>query len=144
MNRTKAILPARQEYLLEAPLELLHQESLDWLREIDFWKDEAAFFYSLMWKRSAANAFLRTTQAKKIQQHLVYLTAERLDDLKLETRGHEKMLARLLDKSNADQRAYREKHKALAVRMHAMEKEFRLLKKKIFTLAKSKPRSILS
>jgi hypothetical protein len=34
----------KMEYLLDASLQALHAESLEWIQEIDFWKDEMIFF----------------------------------------------------------------------------------------------------
>ena len=136
----KLLAPARGSYLLEVPLEVLHEESIDWLGEIEFWKDEAAFFYSLILKRTKGTPLLKTKEAKEVERHLVYVSAERLDDLRIEVSQHEKFLARLLKTDHIDERLYRKRHQEISVNMAAFEKEFREMKKKIFKLAKKRTR----
>jgi len=42
---------SKAAYLLDAGLGVLHEQSIEWLSEIDFWRDEAVFFYSLIVKK---------------------------------------------------------------------------------------------
>ena len=42
----------KSTYLLEAGLDVLHEQSIEWLNEIAFWRDETAFFYSLVAKKT--------------------------------------------------------------------------------------------
>ncbi|MBA3706528.1 MAG: hypothetical protein H0W84_11715 [Bacteroidetes bacterium] len=41
----------KSKYLLDAGLEILHEQSIEWLNDIEFWHDEIAFFYSLVIKK---------------------------------------------------------------------------------------------
>ena len=85
---------AKTYFLLEAPLEILHEESMEWLEEIEFWKDETAFFYTLMIKKSDKQP--PTKSLLTIRNHIMYLSSEKIDDLKLEIQTHERYLARML------------------------------------------------
>jgi hypothetical protein len=134
----KLLALSKGTYLLEAPFEVLHEESMEWLEEIEFWKDEAAFFYTLIMDRTKTAPLLKTKQAKEVERHLIYVSAERLDDLKIEVQSHEKFLSRIMDDPHLDEQLYRNRHKVIAKKFHDFEKEFRLMKKKIFILAKKR------
>jgi hypothetical protein len=132
----KQITSAKTAFLLEAPLEVLHAESLEWLEEIEFWKDESAFFYALIIGKTKQNPLVFTTkESKDIEKHLIYVSAEKLDDLKMEVQAHERFLARIMDNIKLDEQLYRIRHKAVTEKMHAFEKEFKEMKKKVFLTA---------
>lgn len=132
----KLLTPAKASFLLEAPLEVLHEESLEWLEEIEFWKDETAFFYSLIIKRTKNSPLLKTKQFKDIERHLIYISAEKLDDLKLEVKQHEKFLKRIIEDIRLDEQLYRSRHKQIAKKLNSFEKEFKDMKRKIFVFVK--------
>src|SRR3954465_14007088 len=95
-------------FLLEAPLEILHSESIEWLEEIEFWKDEAAFFYALIIEKTKKNpSAFQTKESKDVESHLVYISAEKIDDLKLELKEHERFLARLVEDHKLNDQLYR-------------------------------------
>ena len=58
MNTTT--LNPKKELLLGAGLDVLHQESHEWLDTIDFWKDETRFFANLLQKRLQKTAQCQT------------------------------------------------------------------------------------
>jgi len=129
----KQITSAKKAFLLEAPLEVLHTESLEWLEEIEFWKDESSFFYSLIIGKTKQNPSAFTTKASKdIEKHLIYVSAEKLDDLKIEVQAHERFLARIMDNIKIDEQLYRIRHKAIAEKIHAFETEYKEMKRTIF------------
>lgn len=132
----ETLAPAKGDFLLEAPLEILHEESLEWLEEIEFWKDETAFFYTLMIKKSDKQP--PTKSLLGIQNHIIYLSAEKIDDLKLEIQTHEKFLAGILKSKRQDEEAYRIKHKAIAKKIRDFENEMKEMKKKVFALVKKR------
>lgn len=128
---------AKSRLLLEAPLEALHQESLEWLEEIEFWKDETAFFYALiMGKTRARFPLAGAREIRSLEDHLVYVSAETLDDLRQLVQAHERFLAKLMDDVSLSEQAYRTKHRAIAKKMAAFEEEFRAMKRKVFLLAR--------
>ena len=60
---------SKKDFLLEAPLEILHSESLEWLEEVEFWKDESAFFYALILEKTKLNpSAFNTKEAKDIEK----------------------------------------------------------------------------
>ena len=132
------LAPAKSSYLLEAPLEILHEESLEWLEEVEFWKDEVAFLYKLIIQKSKERTpLLKTKQAKEAERHLIYISVEKLGDLKIEVDAHEKFLSRVIDNKKFDAELYRSRHKAIAEKFQDFEKEFRDMKKKIFQFART-------
>lgn len=134
MNQIRS---AKKLFLLEAPLEVLHAESLEWLEEIELWKDETSFFYALIIDRAKTSPLIFTTkEAKDIERHLVYVSAEKLDDLAMEVRGHEKFLSRMMKSGRMDEQLYRSRHKIISKKIHAFETEFRKMKNKIFKLVR--------
>lgn len=130
------LVSAKSDFLLEAPLEVLHEESLEWLEEIEFWKDETAFFYTLMITKSEEQPPSKSLLG--IQNHIIYLSAEKIDDLKLAIQRHERYLAGMLKSKRQDEGAYRAQHKAIAKKVHDFEMEMREMKKKVFAVVKKR------
>lgn len=132
----KQITSAKSAFLLEAPLEILHAENMEWLEEIEFWKDESAFFYALIIEKTKQNpSAFKTKESKEIEKHLIYVSAEKLDDLKMEVQEHERFLAKLMDNIKSDEQLYRSRHRAVSEKIHAFENEFKEMKGKIFLLS---------
>ncbi len=128
----------KTNYLLEASLEVLHHESIDWFSEIEFWRDEIEFYYSLFVEKTLISVPIDgKTKIDKIENELIKISADDLDDLKKEVKEHEHFLSRLLLTHRLDEQDYRAKHRQLTLRF--MEFEYRLkdLKKDIFELVKS-------
>jgi hypothetical protein len=48
---TQLLESPKTSYLLEGSLEVLHQQTREWLSEMALWKDEIRFFRSLINKR---------------------------------------------------------------------------------------------
>jgi len=48
---------SRKEQRANLNLESLHAESMEWRNEIDFWRDEMAFFYKLLQKEETRETF---------------------------------------------------------------------------------------
>lgn len=127
---------AKADFLLEAPLEILHEESMEWLEEIEFWKDEVAFFYKLMITKGERKP--PTKNLLSIQNQIIYFSSEKLDDLKIEIQTHERFLARMLKAVRQDESAYRARHETLSKKISDTEKKFREMKRKIFLFVKKK------
>ena|SRR3972149_8398295 len=129
------LAPAKKTYMLEAPLEILHQESLEWLEEIEFWKDEVAFFCTLILRKTKkTTSLLQAKEAKSIENHLVYISAEKLDDLKMEVQAHEHFLSKMMEDVKQDEKMYRSKHRDLSKKFQDFENGIKVLKMKIFQL----------
>lgn len=132
----KNITSAKNTFLLEAPLEVLHSQSLEWLEEIEFWKDEAAFFYTLIIEKTKQNpSVFKTKESKDMEKHLIYVSAEKIEDLKMEVVSHERFLSRIMDDPKLDEQLYRARHKAIATKILAFEREFKEMKRKVFLIS---------
>ena len=144
----KNITSPKSTFLLEAPLEVLHSESLEWLEEVEFWKDEAAFFYSLIIEKTKKDpSAFKTKEAKDVEKHLIHVSAEKIDDLKMEVQAHERFLSKLMDNPKLDEQLYRSRHKAITGKIHAFNFEFKEMKRKIFLVAENavpKKKSIIA
>ncbi len=122
-------------YLLEAGLEILHQQSNEWLNEIAFWRDETAFFYSLFVKKTLSSVPIgEKNKVEKIESELIKITGEDLDALQSEVKEHEHYLSQLLLTNRLDERSYRDKHQQLTLKFMEFETRIKSLKKEIFTL----------
>lgn len=125
----------KTEFLLGAGLDVLHQESHEWLNTVAFWKDETRFFSDLLNRKdvmkngeSAYGEMLQNLD--KIHESLFEYLA---DDIV----AHEKLLARLHkgEKGLADSN-YREKHRNLRQRIDIFTRDFREFKKMVFGYVK--------
>jgi hypothetical protein len=112
----------KHEFLLEAPLQVLHEESREWLAEIDFWKDEAAFLFRLIIEKTKGGAvFLQTQDVKDAEKELITISAEKLEDMRLEVVEHEKFLARIMEVRHQDGHLYRSRHKEIVDKFRRFE-----------------------
>ena len=126
----------KHTFLLEAPIEILHEESLEWLEEIEFWKDEITFFFRLMLTKNTQKP--KTKMALDIESQLIYLSSEKLDDLKLSVQSHERFLSEMIKTVKwLDESVYRSKHRNLSKKFQLFEIEMKKLKTKIFQLVEN-------
>ena len=125
-------------YLLEANMEVLHEESREWLNEINFWRDEIAFFYTLMVKKAGKDfSPEKKEDIKYIQEEILSMTGKEFDDLEEAINQHENFLASLAESDFLDdERSFREKHKIISAMIDNFDKRIRKLKTKIFLLIK--------
>lgn len=128
---TKTSKP-KSDFLLGAGLNILHQESREWLDTIAFWKDETRFFANLLNKKEG-----RVSEYAKMLKNLDKIHENLFDYLADDILDHEKLLARLEkgEKGLADV-DYREKHRHLKQRMELFTFDFREFKKMVFGYAK--------
>ncbi len=125
-------------YLLEAGLEVLHQQSREWLSEIIFWRDETAFFYSLIVKKTLKSVPLNAkNKIQKIENELIKITGADLGNLESEVIQHEHYLNRLILTNRLDEREYRNKHRELTLKFMEFEYRLKNLKKEVFNLVES-------
>lgn len=132
------LTPSKSMLLLNAGLEVLHEQSREWLSEIAFWRDEAAFFYSLMVKKTLdfvpANA---EQNISHIEKELISITSEDLNELQKSVERHESFLNDLLEHVNKDPKNYREEHSKLTAMFAAFEQRFKKLKKEVFAFVEN-------
>jgi hypothetical protein len=117
-------------YQLDAPLEVLHAESREWMTELHFMKDESAFFYKLIEKRESSDKARNLADAHR---QLINLSNERLDKLIVDTESHERVLADVLKKNLSDEKAYRYSHHEISRRIKELNSDMKNLKRNLFS-----------
>ena len=122
----------KTEILLGAGLNVLHQESREWLDTIAFWKHETKFFADLLNKKE-----IKESEFGKMLKYLDKIHENLFDYLSDDIKEHEKLLARLEkgEKGIADG-DYRDEHRRLSESMVLFENDFREFKKMVFGYAK--------
>ena len=132
------LTPSKATLLLNAGLEVLHEQSREWLSEIAFWKDEAAFFYSLMVKKTLDFVPLDSEkEISHIEKELISITADDLNELQKSVERHESFLTDLLEYVNKDPKNYREEHEKITNQITAFEQRFKTLKKEVFAFVEN-------
>jgi hypothetical protein len=128
---TKESNPKR-DLLLGAGLDVLHQESREWLETIGLWKDETKFFANLLDKKVA-----KDSEYGNMLKYLDKTHASLFDYLVDDIIAHEKLLSRLHkgEKGLADA-DYRDEHRRLYESMVLFENDFKEFKKMVFGYAK--------
>lgn len=112
----------------------LHQESVEWLSTIEFWKFELGFFQKLVDKN-----FFRVTLVDKmhaleeLEKQIVHFKRHELMQLEVEIKKHEHYLNKLESgDSDADDVTYRATHQLESINMHQFVQKFREFKTKLF------------
>ncbi|SDE45893.1 hypothetical protein SAMN05421636_105150 [Pricia antarctica] len=122
----------KRELLLGAGLDVLHQESREWLETIAFWKDETKFFFNLLDKKET-----KESEYGHMLKYLDTIHENLFDYLADDITDHEKLLSRLEKNekglSDAD---YRDEHQKLNESMVLFENDFKEFKKMVFGYAK--------
>ena len=118
--------------LLGASLEMLHQESIEWLDTIAFWKDETKFFANLLKNKDS-----KSSEFAKMLENLNKIHENLFDYLEDDIVLHENLLSRLHkgEKGLSDW-DYREKHRSLGERIDLFTNDFREFKKMVFGYVK--------
>jgi hypothetical protein len=117
---------------LGASLDVLHQESKEWLDTIAFWKDETKFFANLLNRKEA-----KTSEYAKMLSNLDKIHENLFDYLEDDIVQHEKVLSRLYKgQKGLSDGDYREKHRSLGERMDLFTNNFREFKKMVFGYVK--------
>ena len=118
----------------ELTLEILHQQSKNWLSEIAFWRDEIAFFYSLVAGKTKQKLLLYSKKnIQRIEKELIIMTAEEISKLEREVEEHEKNLGHLMESEhNKDEEGYRKKHYQLTLLFNSFENKIKSLRKEVF------------
>ena len=131
----ETLLAAKTSYMLEAGIDVLHRESLEWLEEIAFWRDETAFFSALIITKTKKQVPIDAKDPlRSVENHLVHVGINKLEDLEKQVTLHEHNLAYVLEQKFPDENIYREKHRDIAKKIHAFEAEYKDMKKKVFAL----------
>lgn len=128
-------LVSRMDYLLPQGLDELHDQSMEWLETIAFWKDETRFFSSLLkrhrYEVPKVEGFTRLLANMDRLHEMLY------DYLADEILAHERMLSRIKkgEEGIAD-KDYRDQHRKLRNKIRVFEADFREFKKMVFGYAR--------
>ncbi|HXP48819.1 MAG TPA: hypothetical protein VN922_02635 [Bacteroidia bacterium] len=134
MNTLKS---ASANYLLDLGLETLHEQSMEWISDIAFWRDEIAFLYALEISKTLKEVPISAKKRlETIENDLVKVAGGDLDSLYDDVTAHERFLNKLLESKREDEESYREKHAELAEKISYFNTHFRKLKREIFDLVK--------
>jgi hypothetical protein len=134
----KLLSSPKTTYLLEADIEVLHEESQEWLNEIRFWRDELAFFYTLMIKKSGLNIVRESKdEVVHLLDEILHLSGKEFGELETAIKQHENYLASLMETNSlSNDRDFREKHKNIFFLVDSFDKRMKKLKSGIFLLVK--------
>jgi hypothetical protein len=133
----KSLTPSTNAYLLDAGIETLHQQSMEWLDDIAFWRDEAAFLYALEISKTSKEVPVKAKgKLDKINDELIKMSAGELDSLYEKVEAHEKFLDQLISSKREDEASYREKHKQIGDEIIKFGLRFREVKKGMFEVVK--------
>ena len=125
------------EYLLAASLEQLHHESQEWIKEVDFWKDEMSFFYKVLHSKVSSRSYPSEALAA-MEKNLVRISAEVLDPMTNTLKTHEQYLATIVNTTSLqDEESYRERHKSLGAQVLDAYQEIRSFKKDILSFMRT-------
>jgi hypothetical protein len=134
MNTLKS---ASGNYLLDLGLETLHEQSMEWISDIAFWRDEVAFLYALEISKTLKEVPMSAKRKlEAIENELVKVAGGDLDSLYDDVTNHERFLNKLLESKKEDEESYREKHTELAEKINYFSTHFRELKREIFEMVK--------
>jgi len=122
----------KTEFLLGAGLNVLHQESKEWQKTLEFWKSETKFFADLLAKKDSTDS-----DYGKMLNDLDKIHENLFDYLNEDIISHEKLLSRLVkgEKGLSDGN-YREAHGKLKKRMQLFTNDFKNFKQMVFGYAK--------
>jgi len=121
--------------LLDEPVEALHQQSINWLNQILFWKDEGSFFNDLIKDHFSAKA--GKEELEKLSEKLRIINAGDIDTLNRDIYMHERFLSEVLREKAVDSVDYRKDHHALMGRYQQLEWKMKMLKRAVFVLMKA-------
>ncbi|HOX84199.1 MAG TPA: hypothetical protein PLJ60_21375 [Chryseolinea sp.] len=128
------------ECALDESLESMHAESEEWLKEIDFWRDEIIFFNRLMYKhKQETKRDIPTQELAAIERDMIFINRDKLDLLRNDAYHHEQMLSSILQSvSFHDEELCRRKHRELLRDISSMHLLIRNFKSKVFSIIPKK------
>ncbi|WP_158976652.1 hypothetical protein [Cellulophaga sp. L1A9] len=120
--------------LLGASLDVLHQESKEFLETIAFWSYETQFFKNLLEK-----AKTNESRYQQMLQTLDTIYDQLFKFLKKDIVAHEKNLSELKElAAGLNDASYRDEHKKLGENMSLLAQDFKELKMTIFDFVKQR------
>jgi FtsZ-binding cell division protein ZapB len=127
---------ARIEYLRYASPESLHAEATEWKSDVIFWQEEMSFLYKLLHEKFSQSA-IPSIELAMLEKELIDISSVDLLNIKQEVEDHEAYLAQLMrDSMLQSQDSYREQHKEILERIHAVLGRIKDYKTKLFSIVK--------
>ncbi|UAM97639.1 hypothetical protein K8354_15240 [Polaribacter litorisediminis] len=132
--KTKIANP-KTALLLEAGLNVLHFESVEWLDTIAFWKDEVKFFYKILSEKESSEK--NNSDYHRMLKTLDKIHLDLFDDLEHSIIEHEKLLSKIEQgHKGVSDYEYREKHRHIYARMDTFTNDFKNFKRVVFQYIK--------
>lgn len=130
----EALISPKTEYLLQGGLEVLHEQSYEWLSEVDFIKEEISFFNTLLKKKDVTD--FPTEQLAALSKKLTSFNSD-LTVLHNKIIEHERWLADMIKTNTLGrQESYRKVHREVMEDVKKRYADFVQLKKDIFSFVK--------
>jgi hypothetical protein len=121
-------------HLLGASLTSLHEQSISWLEEINFWQNEMTFLYKLLNKRMPIHSY-PSEKLSVLEKELIDIQTSSLDKTKLKVLNHEQSLANIMHNPAAtDEENFREKHQELSMEVYVLQDVIKRFKTVVFAL----------
>lgn len=116
--------------------EEMHKQSLAWLSELNFIKDEHLFFEDLIKTFTIELLELQDFSNDKEIVDAINRSEKRTIQFIEAVIAHEKGLQIMVDEIDQpkDEKAYKEAHKKLAIEINQFLQEYRMLKSQVFTI----------
>ena len=135
----KTLLKPSNNFKLDESLDDLHAQSMEWLSDIAFWKDENAFLVDLleMHKSRALSSNHHYQQLVNFRKNLIDFESRILEDLNLIVLEHEHKLSVIMENEYSDIVDYRTKHKMISEKVKGVYKSMKELKRNLFSFVKA-------
>lgn len=102
----KLLTTVKKPKVLEASLELLHQQSREWLHKISFWIDEYDVFYILIITITDVPQKYKIKIDAKEKELFDRVLGNELKDLRKAIVQHENLLTQMLKSNHLDENSY--------------------------------------
>ena len=128
----KNLITENTSYLLGESLEELHDQTLEWLKELDFIEEEISFLYHIL-KKERVNLQLPTIEVANLEKEYVTFHAERVNTLRKECRQHEINLSILLRvRARTTDHEFRIAHEKIHKDFADVRDRYRSIKRELF------------
>ncbi len=124
------------DHLLEGTLEWLHKQTIEWISDVQFWREELKFFYHVL-RKSELRMSYPMQQVAEMEKELVSISSKDLNELETSLQMHERKLKLILESvSSMNELQYRQDHKNILFTVQSFVEKVRMFKKSVFDLVK--------
>lgn len=126
----------KTDHLLDGSLEWLHQQTTEWLREVEFWREEIMFFHHLLQKKEL-QLHAPVQRVAELEKELYRNSNEELKELENRLLEHEGKLRVIIEAGpGSNESPYRHDHTIIQFLVQQFVLKIRDLKKSVFVLVK--------